>query len=238
MRGYNILAVLVFLLFSASATQACVINGTSVKFGASVELDECGVLSILSYSLDDTKLIAGKTVQASLSVSSGGYGINDVWVRYTDTNVVSDGSPGVNIIDWNTGGVTPGTYNVAGCVNDTNTAELCSSNLSVTIYVPLNSSATEYFGTFLEGKPFQAARDVYEDTMSGLFWPFIMAIIFIATMIRTASFLYSGMILMVMIAALNINDYVHSDVQNIFYAIFALVLGITLYRIMSPTVSE
>lgn len=225
---------LVVLALLASAAQACLDFGANLDTGANINRDMCGTLFLSSVSIDTDEFIEGTTRNVTVTVDNA-TGIEYMWIRYdsTDSQLFTGGSIGDNLLEWSTWGIPAGTYTIIGCANDSLTTLNCTTTgVEIEVYTNLNRTQTSYFNTLLAGRPFHAARDVYTAIMGGLFWGFIVAVIFFAFWLRTQNLSYATLVLVLLLGVLNVQNYIHPDLQLPIYGVLVAAMGLAVLRLI------
>jgi hypothetical protein len=113
---------------------------------------------------------------------------------------------------------------------------LASYTAAATTTTSLPGETPEY-REYINGRPVQGIRDVFYNLMGAFFYAFLLGILFVGVWIRMHSIVLPTLLLDVVMAAYFWN-IMPAEVQNIVYALNFIMVGMIIYRLVTPVYGE
>jgi hypothetical protein len=118
----------------------------------------------------------------------------------------------------------------------TTTTTTTTTSTTTTTTTTLSGLTPEY-KEFINSRPLQGVRDVFANLMGGFFYAFLLGILFIGVWIRVRSLILPTLILDIVLAAY-FWTLMPAQVQNIIYALNFIMVGMIIYRLVTPVYGE
>jgi len=190
-----------------------------------------------AYTLNPTTIFWSEYTIATIILVEEDAPIDDVWLQTasgTKLNV-SAGVPGSQTLIWYPNGAY-GVYNVYAYVNDTVNSVRIHAPITLTVHAPLNATNDQATNDLTFGRPLQAAVGVYTALLGGLFYAIIIGVIFVALWLRTNNFLFPTLILFTLTTLFGVE--LPGIAQQLSYGIYAVALGLIIWRLISPSYTQ
>jgi len=193
--------------------------------------------TVTAYTLAPTTIFWSEHTVATIILVEEDAPIDMVWLQTASGTIlnITSGTPGSQTLPWYPNGAY-GVYNVYAYVNDTVNSVRIHAPITLTVRAPLNATNDQATNDLTFGRPLQAAVGVYTALLGGLFYAIIIGVIFVALWLRTNNFLFPTLILFTLTTLFGVE--LPGIAQQLSYGIYAVALGLIIWRLISPSYTQ